>query len=34
VVDEGTIDEVLAGSNVFYVGGPIENNIIGFRTLS
>ena len=32
VVDEGTIDEVLSETSVFYVGGPTDNNLIGFRT--
>ena len=33
VVDQETIDELLAETSVFYVGGPTENNIIAFRTL-
>ncbi|HIH01066.1 TPA: hypothetical protein HA259_03135 [Thermoplasmata archaeon] len=33
VIEEATIDEALSGSCVFYVGGPTDNNIVGFRTL-
>jgi len=32
VVDEGTIASVLSESSVFYVGGPPENNFVGFLT--
>ena len=32
VVDQETIDELLAETSVFYVGRPTENNIICFLT--
>jgi len=33
VVPQDRIDETLAHATVLYVGGPAENNIVGFRTL-
>ena len=33
IVDRAAIDELLLEANVFYVGGPTENNVIGFTTL-
>jgi hypothetical protein len=33
VVSQDKVNEALFHSSVFYVGGPAENNIVGFRTL-
>jgi hypothetical protein len=33
-IDQDTVNEILEGSSVLYVGGPLDNHFIGFLTLS